>query len=171
MKIRFLIFTLFLSLILLSCTTIKEASETKENEEPELYVFDDVEKIDSAEIKKAEKVFDDSVKVILDSMIVDKKDTVKAKIEELKPEIEERVQQKIGGYAVQLGAFSSRERAEEFVKENQSSTIYYLNVFQKPSVNLFLVQTSPVNSRAEADLIRNTLRKNSIFKDAFVVSD
>ncbi len=171
MKTSFLCLTLFLSIMLLNCTTLQETSGTEENKEPELYVFDDVENIDSIEIKNAEKAFDDSVKTILDSMMINKKDTVKTIIKELQPEIQDRIQQKIGGYAVQLGAFSSLERAEEFVKENQSRTIYYLNIFQKPSANLFVVQTSPVNTREEADLIRNALRKNSTFKDAFIVSD
>lgn len=171
MKTSFLCLTLFLSIMLLSCTTLQETSGTEENKEPELYVFDDVENIDSIEIKNTEKAFDDSVKTILDSMMVNKKDTVKTIIKESQPEIQDRIQQKIGGYAVQLGAFSSLERAEEFVKENQSRTIYYLNIFQKPSANLFVVQTSPVNTREEADLIRNALRKNSTFKDAFIVSD
>lgn len=157
--------------MLFSCSTLRETSETNENKEPELYVFDDVENIDSTEVQKAEKAFDDSVKTILDSIHVDQKETDKAMTEEYKPEIQDRIQLNIGGYAVQLGAFSSEDRAEEFVKENQSKTVYYLNIFKKASANLFVVQTSPVSTREEADLIRNSLRKNSIFKDAFIVSD
>jgi cell division septation protein DedD len=171
MKKIFLQGTILLAVLLFGCSTSRETSSIEGSEEPDLYVFDDVEKVDSIEIKKTEKPVDDSTKITPDIINIVKEDTVKSIKEELVSYNQNKIDLKIAGYAVQLGAFSSRERAEDFIKENQSKTIYHLNISSKPSTNLFVVQTSPVYAREEADAIRNMLRKNSIFKDAFVVSD
>ena len=163
--------TILLAVLLFGCSTSQETSSIEDSKEPDLYVFDDVEKVDSIEIKKTEIVLLDTLKTIPEKISVVKNDTLKTLPEQLNPEKLDKVDQKIAGYTVQLGAFSSRERAEDFIKENQSKTIYHLNISSKPSTNLFVVQTSPVYAREEADAIRNMLRKNSIFTDAFVVSD
>ncbi|MCK9280326.1 MAG: SPOR domain-containing protein [Melioribacteraceae bacterium] len=73
-------------------------------------------------------------------------------------------------YIVQVGAFTTQERAEQFVKENKSKISYELLISFSNTVNLFVVQLVPVDSRENAESIRNEIWTLPPFKDAFILT-
>jgi cell division protein FtsN len=73
-------------------------------------------------------------------------------------------------YVVQIGAFTTEEKAETFATESRKILDYQLDIEFSPDVELFVVQLPPFNTRAEAEKVRNTLWKNKKFTDAFILS-
>lgn len=73
-------------------------------------------------------------------------------------------------YIVQVGAFSTKGRAERFKRENVSKLSYELQISYSSEVGLFVVQLPPFNTKTEAERIRNTLWKEKVFRDAFILS-
>ncbi|HOI30128.1 MAG TPA: SPOR domain-containing protein [Melioribacteraceae bacterium] len=156
MELRSALLILLFSLII-GCTASTET--TQENREPDFYVFDDVEKIDTvkSEPEAAEKVMSDSTaKAIVDTTVIPaEKEIVPAEVK----------------YIIQLGAFSTRERAEQFIIENQSKISFLMNLTQKGPNKLYTVHLSPFKERVEAESVRNTIWKIPVFKDAFIVTE
>jgi len=143
---------LLVGFIINGCSSSKETQSNKN--EPDYYVFEDVEKIDSSKnsIEKPVELIKDSLKQ--ESNPIASKDSVVA-----------------AKYIVQLGAFSSKERADLFIKENQAQISFMMSTIYKKSGNLYVVQLPPFTDRAEAESVRNTLWKISAFKDAFIVNE
>lgn len=73
-------------------------------------------------------------------------------------------------YLVQVGAFTTQERADSYVKENQTSIPWKLNISFSSRVNLYVVQLPAFNSRMEAEDVRNQLWQINTFKDAFILT-
>lgn len=73
-------------------------------------------------------------------------------------------------YIVQVGAFTTKDRAEQFVKENKSKIPYELIISFSQSVNLFVVQIPAVDSRENAESLRNEIWNLPPFKDAFILT-
>ncbi|KUO62306.1 hypothetical protein APF79_07275 [bacterium BRH_c32] len=73
-------------------------------------------------------------------------------------------------YIVQVGAFTTKDRAEQFVKENKSKIPYELIISFSQSVNLFVVQLPSVDSRENAESLRNEIWNLPPFKDAFILT-
>ncbi|PJA97044.1 MAG: hypothetical protein CO129_03225 [Ignavibacteriales bacterium CG_4_9_14_3_um_filter_34_10] len=71
-------------------------------------------------------------------------------------------------FIVQIAAFSTEERADQFIFENKSKL--NMNLIKKYSekVKLFVVQLHPFSTREEAENVRNSLWEIESFKDAFI---
>jgi hypothetical protein len=69
-----------------------------------------------------------------------------------------------------VGAFTTKERAEQFVKENKSKIPYELTISFSKSVNLFVVQLPSVDTRESAESLRNEIWNLPPFKDAFILT-
>lgn len=73
-------------------------------------------------------------------------------------------------FIVQIGAFSSLDKAEKFVKLNQSKIEWKMNITFSNSVNYYVVQLPAFSSRSEAEKVRDQLWKTKIFSDAFILT-
>ena len=136
-----------------ACTLSKETEV--QTEDKEIYVFDDVEKIDTASLEiKNETQIPESTD---SSSIPENEETQPA----------EKFYQK---FLIQVGAFTTKERAEIFVSEHQNKTDYTLNISFNEQVQLFVVQLQPFESREEAERIKNEIRAVPAFKGAFIVT-
>ncbi len=150
---------IFLTLFVFACSSGNETVQKKKKSEEEPYIFDAVGTVEPEKPKEVNKItYPDSLQV---------QEKMK---EETKNEAEETVEEPM--YFVQIGAFTTQERAEEFVKEakeilkNQEFTITFSD-----RVNMFVVQLPPFKDRKEAEKVRNRLWKYDKFKDAFIVTE
>ena len=74
-------------------------------------------------------------------------------------------------YVVQIGAFTSKERAENFADESRQFLPYQVKISFSRHNNLYVVQLSDYyTSRTEAESVRNNLWKNEKFKDAWILT-
>jgi len=158
---------LIVGFVLSGCATQKQATNDKENKN-DVYVFDQIGHQDKNEKTDKSDVKVDSAKVVaVDSLSkTDAKPSVEEKNEsDTAPTVETP---KL--YFVQLGAFTTQERAEEFIKKaeellnEKSFTITFSD-----EKELFLVQLPPFKDKKEAEKVRNRLWKYAQFKDAFIV--
>ncbi len=143
-------FLILLTIAFYSCSASEETTQQKEKKEPDVYIFDDIQK--------------DAVNI---------NDTTKAipSVEEVKVEpvkIEPTVNVK--KFIIQLGAFTSKERAEAFINENKSKTELVMNIIYREQIKLFAVQLPPFATREEAEKTRNNLWQIPSFKDAFIIT-
>ena len=150
---------ILLALFVFACSSGNETVQKKNKTEEEPYIFDAVGTVEPEKPKEVNKItYPDSSQV---------QEKMK---EETKNEAEETVEEPM--YFVQIGAFTTQERAEEFVKEakeilkNQEFTITFSD-----RVNMFVVQLPPFKDRKEAEKVRNRLWKYDKFKDAFIVTE
>ncbi|MEW6701117.1 MAG: SPOR domain-containing protein, partial [Bacteroidota bacterium] len=74
-------------------------------------------------------------------------------------------------FFVQVGAFTSKERAQSFVKENQAKIDYEMSISFRDQVQLYVVLLSPFATREDAESVRNSLRQIASFKDAFIITE
>lgn len=144
MKIKLTVFLSLFVFLLYACSSSQETTESEESTEsqPEVYVFDDI--TDGEE---------DTTQVTEDTLpIVPEKE-----ISEIQ-------------YFVQVGAFTTRERAEQFYKNNSSKISYQMNISYSDEVNLYVVRLQAFSNRSEAEKVRNELWQTATFKDAFIVT-
>lgn len=134
-----------LSIIIIACSSVEKTTKESESKPLNVYVFDNVEKIDSVRNN------DENADSIIAKELINKKAN--------KPE-----------YIIQLGAFSSKEKAEMFVNENQNKTEFKLNIIFKKELNVYAVQLSPFNSILEAEKVRDNLQKINSFKNAYIIT-
>lgn len=73
------------------------------------------------------------------------------------------------GFCVQLGAFSTKERALEFASLAESRIKKQCRVLFRKDINLHAVQLPVVATKEAADKMKNEVKKIKDFKDAFVV--
>lgn len=73
-------------------------------------------------------------------------------------------------YYVQVGAFTTKDRAEQFVKEKSSKTTYQLNITYSDEVRLFVIRLPGFAAKAEAEKVRNEFWQSGVFNDAFIVT-
>ncbi len=74
-------------------------------------------------------------------------------------------------YVVQIGAFTTKERAEKFAEMSKNKISNDVVITYNENNNLFLVQISPFfRSRQDAEIIRDELRKIPDFSDAWIVT-
>ena len=153
------IILLLSGLILFSCTTVEKTSKTDSLKQPEIYVFHDVEKADTAvsviDTIKTEPETSDSIRT--ENIPVEKLDTV-------------MVPEKHTVYIVQIGAFSTMERAESFIKTNRLKTEYKLNVQLNQRTKLFVVQLQPFITKESAEKAKTAVKQIPAFKDAFIIT-
>ena len=167
MKSYLSIFAVLIIFLLSACSSSQEttSSNNEAAAKEEIYVFDDAEVDTSAETTVAKDVQEMP------------KDTVANFIRDDEPEVEENitnqeetVSQPTSYFIVQVGAFSTKDKADTFVKENQKVITYPMEVQYSAKVNLFVVWLPKFNSREEAESVRNSLWKKAKFKDAFIIT-
>ena len=74
-------------------------------------------------------------------------------------------------YVVQIGAFTTEEKAQAFAELSRHKTNYKYSVIYGESTKLYLVQVIPFfKSRTEAEEVRNNLWKLQEFVDAWIVT-
>ncbi len=75
-------------------------------------------------------------------------------------------------YLVQIGAFTTKDRADEFVAKNKVKVQDELKVIFNPTVNLYVVQLAThFSSHEDAEKVRNQLWNDNEFKDAWIVTE
>jgi len=74
-------------------------------------------------------------------------------------------------YVVQIGAFTTKERAENFMTDSKNKINHQLNIAYSKEVNLYVVQLSTAyTSKSDAENVRNGIWKMSEFKDAWILT-
>jgi len=139
---------ILLATLLIACSNSQETVKQTPKKENEVQLLDDQKKNDS-----------------LKTAVPQKKDTLAVKKEAPK---EDQVFSK--KFVVQLGAFSSIDRAQTFINENQSKIDQQMKIVFRDKVKLFTVQLPPFTTHEEAEQIRNSLWTSPAFKDAFILT-
>lgn len=159
MEIRKFYFSIFivLSLILASCSSSQKATENNSKNETQnseqtnkqagkdsLYIFDQVPPTQQPKVTN-------------------------------QPEPKQQVELQNTSatfYIVQIGAFTTKDRADEFVAKSKNKVNDEINVILNPSVNLYVVQLAThFTSHEEAEKVRNELWNDKEFKDAWIVTE
>lgn len=140
-KIYKLFFGFLLAVTFFSCSSSQQTSENEEKgtDKKEGYVFDEFP--------------DDSTKPI-DKQVQNSK----------KSENENK-----GKIVIQIGAFTSKEKADEFVTFSKKKLNREVNSFYNKEVELFVVQIGTFITKEEAEKVKNELWKTKEFKDAFII--
>ena len=74
-------------------------------------------------------------------------------------------------YIVQIGAFTTKEKAEDFTDKIRNKINYNIEIEYSQSVNLYVVQIKPFYDKKEdAEAVRNKLWKIDEFKDAWILT-
>lgn len=74
-------------------------------------------------------------------------------------------------YVVQIGAFTTKERADSFAEMSKLKLKNEIDITYNESVKLFVVQVIPFyKSKKEAELVRDEIRMNPDFNDAWIVT-
>jgi cell division septation protein DedD len=74
-------------------------------------------------------------------------------------------------YVVQIGAYSTEDKAKDFADISSAKTNYKSSIVYSENLNLYLVQIIPFfKSRTEAEEVRNNLWKLPEFVDAWIVT-
>lgn len=74
-------------------------------------------------------------------------------------------------YVVQIGAFTTKKRAEDFADLSRKKLLNEISISYSEKVNLYVVQIVPFyKSRQEAEMVRDNLRQNPDFNDAWIVT-
>lgn len=74
-------------------------------------------------------------------------------------------------YVVQIGAFTTEERAQNFAEEAKQLLPFNVKISYSRQNNLYVVQLSDYyTSRSEAEAVRNDLWKKEKFRDAWILT-
>ncbi len=74
-------------------------------------------------------------------------------------------------YVVQIGAFTTRERAEQFEADAKNDLKKEMSINYSDNVNLFVIQLTPIyTTRADAEKVRNEIWKTKKYSDAWIVT-
>jgi hypothetical protein len=133
-------------LLLSACSSTQQTTQTKTEPKDSLYVFD--------------KVPVDTTKPLILS-------------KEAAPAEESQNIQNIQTpyYLVQIGAFTSKDRAQEFVDKTQSLLNQQVKITLNPDINLFVVRLAKIyTTHDNAEKVKDNLRQQEAFKDAWVVT-
>lgn len=139
---------ILLASFLIACANSQETVKQTPKKENDVQLIDDQKKSDS--LKTA-------LPANIDTVITQK-------------EIPKEVQAPSKKFIVQLGAFSSFERAQNFINENQSKIPQIMKIVFRDDIKLFTVQIPPYLTHEEAEKVRNELWLKPGFKDAFILS-
>ncbi len=146
-------------IFVVACSSTKESTKQTKVSADEVYVFDDVSDVPDIDTTLTHE----AVEV-----------TVKQKVQPTPPPVTQS-QQSItttveeNSYAVQIGAFSTRDKAENFMKNIQNSIDYPLSIKFVEKTGFYTVRLTSFKNRKEAEKVRNNLWNNSKFSDAFIV--
>ena len=143
-------------MLLAACSSTQETTKTDDPSKEEIYVFDDPVtdvsiETDSTQTKPVE-IKQDTLNFVRDEPV----------------EISENIKP-VTYYIVQVGAFTTKDKAEVFIRENQKDISYNIEVQYSSKVNLFVVWLPKFTTKEEAENVRNILWQIEKFKDAFIV--
>jgi hypothetical protein len=72
---------------------------------------------------------------------------------------------------VQIGAFTTKANAEKFAEESKAELPYNVKISFSKQNNLYVVQLKDYyTARSEAEKIRDDLRQNDKFRDAWILT-
>lgn len=110
-------------------------------------------------------VFDQPLTPTHPGSIALRKDSLEVQPKVIAPNIEVKY------YIVQIGAFTTKEKAEEFAEMAKNNLKYKIEISFSNNINLYVVQLSPPYSeKQEAEAVRNELWKSEKFKDAWILT-
>ncbi len=148
-------FLIFLSVFLLACSSSEQTTQQTQKKEPEVYFFDDAAKQDTTKVETPKQVEPKNVEV---------------KKEENQLQENKEPVQTIKKFYVQVGVFTSQDRAQAFVKENQAKIDYVMMITLRDNDKRFVVRLQPFATREEAEKVRNSIWQIPSFKDAFIIT-
>ena len=74
-------------------------------------------------------------------------------------------------YLIQIGAFSSREKAETFTDIARKKLNHDFTINYSDNIKLFVVQVAPpYSSRSEAEKVRDEIKQIQDYRDAWIVT-
>lgn len=74
-------------------------------------------------------------------------------------------------YVVQIGAFTTKEKAEAFAEMSRAKLKNNISITYSDTVKLYVVQITPFyKTKKESELVRDEIRLNSEFSDAWIVT-
>lgn len=74
-------------------------------------------------------------------------------------------------YVVQIGAFTTKDRAENFAELSRKKILNEVSITYSERVNLYVVQIVPFyKSRQEAEMVRDNIRQIPEFSDAWIIT-
>ncbi len=74
-------------------------------------------------------------------------------------------------YVVQIGAFTTKDRAESFADMSRKKLLNEVSISYSDRVNLYVVQIVPFyKSRQEAEIVRDNVRQIPDFSDAWIIT-
>jgi len=143
-KNYFTVIILFIaSLLLASCSSTQQTTQSKSETKDSLYVFDKVP-------------VDTTKPVVLPK--------------ETNPTVEKQ-QIPTPYYLVQIGAFTTQGRAQEFVDQTKSLLNQKVDISLNHDNNLYVVRLAQIyTSHEDAEREKDNLRQQDAFKDAWVVT-
>lgn len=142
----------------------KESVTKDDDKVEEVYVFDDVSENNNntEEIDKLKKEIDKSLEEkekqevdVFNEPIIKKDD----------------LQQSGTKYFLQLGAFTTLSRAEQYVKEINNTVPFVLSIIYNPNNSFYTVRSKSYSTRIEVEEVRSKLWSNNLFKDAFIITE
>ncbi|MBU1115088.1 MAG: SPOR domain-containing protein [Bacteroidetes bacterium] len=140
--IRSIFLMLSSTLVLISCSSVQE-SETKSSDSTNTastYVFDNVTLVDSINNSEVE---------IVESPVI--------------------VEKAVELFIVQIGAFTTQEKAELFLLKFKNKINYDLNINFNTEKGLHVIQLPPFRTKEEADKVRDELRNINELEGTFTV--
>ncbi|NOX66104.1 MAG: SPOR domain-containing protein [Chlorobi bacterium] len=152
---------IFLLLFTLACSSTKETSKKSGSSAEEVYVFDDVSDVSDVDTTSHEAV-EVTVEQKVETTPEPPVSTQPVPVAPVSAIVED-------GYIVQVGAFSTRDKAENFINSAKNSISYKLNTKYIEKTGFYAVQLPPFKTRKEAEKVRNKLWNNAQFSDAFIV--
>jgi cell division protein FtsN len=141
------VFSVLLIILIYGCSLTDETTKDSAKD-VEVYVFDEIVKSEPSEIKK-------------DSSFIPEKVVEKVEVNTSIPE---------QTFIVQVGAFTSRERADQFIRENKSKITEQMLIVYRQDVNLYAVQLPAFSKKSDAEEAKNQIGKIAQFKGAFIIS-
>jgi len=135
-------------LVFYACSGTQETT-TANSDDQEIYIFDDVSN-DEDSVTVEEPVIE-AFEISVDTV--------------------ETVVSRANEFVVQLGAFTTEERAKRFVTLNKSKITWRMSISYSTKVLYWVVQLQPFTTRIEAEKVRNSLWEMETFRDAFIVPE
>ena len=163
---------LFVLLIIFTGCSIFQSSEksteetVSEDQVDEVYVFDEVPADSDAKEEEIRKLEEE-----LDKTSGNAKTEVDVFDEPInEPATQQQVSQATS-FFLQLGAFSSLKRAEDYSKEIESQVPFKLSVIYNSQTSYYNVRSKAFSTREEVESLRDDFWSKNLFKDAFIVTE
>ena len=149
-------------LITQACSSSQEVSKEDNNQKDEIYVFDDA--VVDTTYKEDPSIEERDEVNNLDTLAG--QEQIIQEDENIQPNEEATAKY----FIVQVGAFSTKEKAEKFVQETSNFIDFEMSINYSGDVNLFVVWLPQFKTREEAESVRDNLWTKDKFRDAFIIT-